>query len=426
MRQILLEPRTIEILFHSRCIIKIFRLSRTYDTERMDFKNANFLNTRVNLISGNLLPIVSDNSRFSVIWRIHSAAVWLIELIHTIALIVGMILVPKEKSLKDGTIAVVITLEASFMLTRLYSRKKLLDEIIEKMNDILQSADEIMKDIVKSAIKPITMPFIIYGVTGVITVVIWTIQPILLIFEKSTFYYVDYNLPTAFNNEPFSSRILIFSTIFMTIGSSYLFLKKFGVDVYMMHLVPSMSFAEGISVTSYAIASLTQFYLLCSSVQTLLDAIINQSYSIALLLLRTHNFSMCLYLKNIRCLYTNLSNFFENLTIMIEIYLIYLTLLLRELLSLNFSLMYVMSVFRFCFIGIMFSSVTSTTVGEAISIAMYTSGATVQLYILCSCVQQLLDAVNFIIYQQYYFVYDKYVQDKEVLESLYSVANQQA
>lgn len=237
MRQILLEPRTIEILFHSRCIIKIFRLSRTYDTERMDFKNANFLNTRVNLISGNLLPIVSDNSRFSVIWRIHSAAVWLIELIHTIALIVGMILVPKEKSLKDGTIAVVITLEASFMLTRLYSRKKLLDEIIEKMNDILQSADEIMKDIVKSAIKPITMPFIIYGVTGVITVVIWTIQPILLIFEKSTFYYVDYNLPTAFNNEPFSSRILIFSTIFMTIGSSYLFLKKFGVDVYMMHLV---------------------------------------------------------------------------------------------------------------------------------------------------------------------------------------------
>jgi len=37
--------------------------------------------------------------------------------------------------------------------------------------------------------------------------------------------------------------------------------------------------------------------------------------------------------------------------------------------------------------------------GEAISIAMYTSGATVQLYILCSCVQQLLDAVNFIIYR---------------------------
>ncbi|XP_018399342.1 PREDICTED: uncharacterized protein LOC108777047 [Cyphomyrmex costatus] len=187
------------------------------------------------MISGNFLPI--GNSRISVIWHIYSAAVWLIELIHTIALTVGIILSPKEKSLKDGTIAVVITLEASFMLTRLYLRKKLMEELIEKMNDILQSADEIMEDIVKSAIKPITMPFIIYGVTGVVTVAIWTVQPILLVFEKSTFYYVDYNLPTAFNSEPFSSRVLIFTTIIMTIGSSYLFLKKFGVDVYMMHLV---------------------------------------------------------------------------------------------------------------------------------------------------------------------------------------------
>ena len=56
----------------------------------MDFKNANFLNNQVNLISGNLLPIVSDNSRFSVIWRTYSTAIWLIQLTHTIALIFGI------------------------------------------------------------------------------------------------------------------------------------------------------------------------------------------------------------------------------------------------------------------------------------------------------------------------------------------------
>jgi len=37
--------------------------------------------------------------------------------------------------------------------------------------------------------------------------------------------------------------------------------------------VPSMTFAEGISVTLFAIGSLTQFFLLCSSVQTLSDAV---------------------------------------------------------------------------------------------------------------------------------------------------------
>jgi len=34
-----------------------------------------------------------------------------------------------------------------------------------------------------------------------------------------------------------------------------------------------MTFAEGISVTLFAIGSLTQFFLLCSSVQTLSDAV---------------------------------------------------------------------------------------------------------------------------------------------------------
>lgn len=209
----------------------------TQDAKRMDFKNVNLLNSRVNMLSGNLLPIAGDNSRFSVFWRAHSAIVWLIELIHTIALIFGLILSPTEKSLKDGTVCVVVAVEAFFMLSRLYSRRKMIEEMIQKMNDILQDTDEIMADIVKSAIRPIIKPFIIYGVTSAMSIAIWTVQPVALALEKSTFFYVDYNLPTAFSAEPFSSHVLISSSIFMTIGSVYLFLKKFGVDVYMMHLV---------------------------------------------------------------------------------------------------------------------------------------------------------------------------------------------
>jgi len=241
VKRILLEARTLKFQFLHTAFAKIFSTYHEYknkeNTKRMDFKNVNLLNSRVNMLSGNLLPIASDNSRFSVIWRTHSAAVWLIELIHTIALIFGIVLAPKEKGIKDGTVAVVVTVEASFMLTRLYSRNKLMEEMVKKMNDVLQNADEIMKDIVKSTIKPIIMPFIIYGMTSAISITIWTVQPVVLVFEKSTFFYVDYNLPTAFSSEPFSSRVLIFSTIIMTIGSVYLFLKKFGVDVYMMHLV---------------------------------------------------------------------------------------------------------------------------------------------------------------------------------------------
>lgn len=202
----------------------------------MDFKNVNLLNSRMNILSGNLLPMAGD-SQFSVIWRTYSVAVWLIELTYTIALISGLILTPKEKDIKGGLIAVVVTVEALFMLTRLYSRKKLMEEVIQKMNDILYSGDEIMTNIVISAINPIIMPFIIYGVTSVISVTMWNIQPIFLVFKRSTFYYVDYNMPAAFSPEPFSSSVLFFTTLIMTIGAVYQFLKKFSVDVYMMHLV---------------------------------------------------------------------------------------------------------------------------------------------------------------------------------------------
>lgn len=118
------EQLKFEFLHVTFAISNYFRI---HETERMDFKNVNLLNSRVNILSGNLLPVGADNSQFSVIERTHSAAVWLVELIHTIALIFGIVLSPK-KGLKDGT----VTVEASFMLTCLYSRKKLVEEMIQK------------------------------------------------------------------------------------------------------------------------------------------------------------------------------------------------------------------------------------------------------------------------------------------------------
>lgn len=187
------------------------------------------------MLSGNLLPISIE--QFSTPWLIYFVFVMLIEVIHTIAFVLGLVLVPTEKALQDGTVCAVITLETIFMLSRLYTRKTLMEQVVQQMNNIMQDADETMKSIVKSALKPITKPFVIYGVVNAMAVAVWTVQPVALAFEKSIFFYVDYNLPTVFSAEPFSVSVLIPSTIIMTIGSVFLFLKKFSVDVYMMHLV---------------------------------------------------------------------------------------------------------------------------------------------------------------------------------------------
>ncbi|EFN67463.1 hypothetical protein EAG_02849, partial [Camponotus floridanus] len=150
-----------------------------------------------NIISGNLLPMTDDNS-FSIFCRIYRAFVWSIEVIHAISLIIGMTVVPKEKALKDGIISIVVIMETSFLLASIYTQQKLTIQVVRKMNEILRNADMIMVDLVKTALKPIILPFIIYGV---------------------------------------AIHILILSTVIMTTGAVYLFLRKYSLDVYMMHLV---------------------------------------------------------------------------------------------------------------------------------------------------------------------------------------------
>lgn len=205
----------------------------------MDFQNVNLLNSRANLLSGNLLPMVADSAApFSIGWRLYCVLTWLLEVVHAGALIAGLALVPPQKALMDGTVGSVVTVEMFLMLSRLYMHERLMRQVIGTMNDIMRNADDAMTKIVKSALQPIQLPFIMYGVAGAVSVGLWTAQPLTLVFsERDSFLYVDYNVPTAFCREPFSTRVLILSTIFMTFGGVYLFLKKFSVDIYMVHLV---------------------------------------------------------------------------------------------------------------------------------------------------------------------------------------------
>ncbi|XP_012529626.1 odorant receptor 22c [Monomorium pharaonis] len=331
--------------------------------KRMDFESMNLLNSRVNVLSGNLLPIAGNNSQFSVICRVHSIFVWLTQIILTIALISGFILTPKEKALKDGMVCIVVLIEASFMLSRFYSRQTLIREMIEKMNNILQNADEIMADIAKAAIKPIIMPFTIYGVTSGLSITIWTIQPVLLVFEKSTFFYVDYNLPTAFTTEPFSSRVLIFSTIIMTLGSVYLFLKKFGVDVYMMHLVLMLT---------------AQYRYTAAKLMILFQDLQNSSHDKSQD--KRHLVEDQWIEKELKkiCQHQNT--------------ILHMSFILKKLLSVNFSLLYINNVFRFCFIGILLISIPSLSLAEGISVMSFATGSLMQFFLLCYSVQTLSDA----------------------------------
>jgi len=202
----------------------------------MDFQNVNSLNVRLNLISGNLLPINSDLP-FSFFWKIHSVFVWLTQFIIIIATIPGCMYVTREKILKDGMICIIITIEIFFMILRIFTRKDLMYQLIQKLNEMLHNADETMKNIVTATLEPIKIPLKFYCFAGVIATIGWSSVPFMLVLQKNLFYYEDYRIPVTFSKQPFSLRVFVLGSLFISISTIYLFLKKIGVEVYTMHLV---------------------------------------------------------------------------------------------------------------------------------------------------------------------------------------------
>ncbi|XP_012529635.1 odorant receptor 49a [Monomorium pharaonis] len=326
----------------------------------MDFQNVNSLNVKLNLLSGNLLPI-SNDSPFPFFWKIYSAFTWLLQIILGIVLILGCISnVSLEKIISDTIITFVVLIEVLFMIMRIYIHKDLIYLLIQKLNQILYTADETMKNIVTVTLEPIKVPLNIYWVTGAMSTFTWSCMPLLLIFERNQFYYEDYRAPVVFSKQSFSLSIFLLGSLFLTISMTNMFLKKASVDVYMMHLV--LMITAQYRYFALKIAIIFQEENKGDDFQEKYR--LNRKKEEEIKVLCRHHNDM-----------------------------IYISSLLKQLLSLNFSLFYLTSIFRFCFIGIMASNIAAvTTFWEAISIVMYTTGAIMQLYITCSCVQQLLDA----------------------------------
>ncbi|XP_014487984.1 PREDICTED: uncharacterized protein LOC106751576 [Dinoponera quadriceps] len=326
----------------------------------MDFRNLNSLNVRANFLSGNLLPLESDDSRYSISWKLYGVLMWLLQMVQMSVLIPGLVMVPREKILIDGTVIVVVTIEAFFMVGRIYGHKELVDQFIRKLNDILCVEDNNMRSIVKTTLKPMEAPLQFYWVAGGLSVLLWCCIPFLLVSEKISFRYEDYRVPAVFSKQPFSTEVFLLGSIFILIGNMYIFLKKGSVDIYMIYLV--MMITAQYRYIAKKLAATFRDANLPSELQQCYPDIDRWVEKEIKALCRHHTTVLCL------------------------------SSILKKLLSLSFSMVYVNSVLRFCFIGIMLSTVLSTTFIESLPIVMFTCGSVVQFYILCSCMQQLQDA----------------------------------
>ncbi|XP_077262215.1 uncharacterized protein LOC143897419 isoform X2 [Temnothorax americanus] len=343
---------------------------RNSDINDMDFQNVNPLNVRLNLVSGNLLPMTADNSSFPIFWKIYSVLVWLLEIVQTCVLVPGCIFVPKEKALKDGLIGIVVTMEVISTIIRIHACRGLVQQLIQKLNDILSVEDEMMRSIVTTTIKSMEIPLKFYWSAGVTSIVLWSSSPFVVAFQKKFFFYVDYRMPVVYSKEPFTTGIFVFGSIIVLMSSAYIFTKKVGVESYVINVM--LLITAQYKYTALKLSMIFQDGLLQSddySKFNIKKCYLNAEEKI--------NYYVEGKIKAL-CRHHNA--------------IIHIMVMLRKLMSLNISLIYVINVFRFCCIAIMMISMPSVTLWEGLSVIPYAVGGVVELYILCYCMQQLLDA----------------------------------
>ncbi|KYM99043.1 hypothetical protein ALC62_10235 [Cyphomyrmex costatus] len=300
----------------------------------MDFQNVNSLNYRLNMVSGNLLPMTADNSSFPIFWKMYSTLIWLLEILQTCVLIPGCLFVPKKKALKDGVIGIVVGMEVICTIIRICKYRGLVQQLIQKFNDILRVEDKMMRNIVTETIKSMEIPLKFYWSAGVISIIIWSSEPFMLVFRKNSFFYVDYKMPVVYTKEPFTTSIFVVGNVIAMISSAYIFTKKVGADSYIINLL--------LLITA-------QYKYIALKLSTIFqDKLLQNDH-------RKFDTAKCHFNKDdyaekeikILCQHHNT--------------VIQLMLMLRKLLSPNISLIYLISIFRFCCISIMVISSVNIT-----------------------------------------------------------------
>lgn len=205
----------------------------------MNFQNVNPLNVRLNKISGNLLPMTSDDRLFPLMWRIYSAAVTLLEVIQISAMIPGMLSVPTMKAVQDGTVPSVVLTEVTILFIRMQMHRGLICRLVGKLDDIMLVEDKArMERIVKSTMRSVETPLKYYWVIGCISITLWiAVSFFMVVFKKDYFFYEDYRVPVVISKQPFSMVILALGDILGCLCTIYMFLRKNGLDLYMINIL---------------------------------------------------------------------------------------------------------------------------------------------------------------------------------------------
>ncbi|CAK9797749.1 hypothetical protein ANTPLA_LOCUS1328 [Anthophora plagiata] len=207
----------------------------------MDFQTLSHLNAFVNKLSGNNFPMTSKKTKLPNTSKCYSLLTWLTQLTYVTVCILGLFNVPKEKALKDGTVNIVVALEAIVLIIYLHEQKYLLRKLIRELNRAFTLNNETLRNVTNDTVRSLEGPLKIYTIASVSSVVLWTGLPLVEVSRKNEFFYTDYSVPAVLSEQPFSNRVFLVGVVLQICGSAFTVVKKIGVDLYTIHLILLMT-----------------------------------------------------------------------------------------------------------------------------------------------------------------------------------------
>jgi len=207
----------------------------------MNFQNAYPLNMKLNKLSGNLFPMTDHGSSFTLFWKLYGIFVTVTQLLMIVVLICGCAHVSRSKLIQNNMMTLSTYGEIIFMITHFHVRRNLVRQLIRRLNGILHTADENLRNIVTKTLRSSQMPLAFYAIAGVISMILWCFLPLLILEKRNVYWNVDFKIPSFFPNEPHSRRTFILCNLFLASTGVYRFLKKVAVDTYMIYLVLLMT-----------------------------------------------------------------------------------------------------------------------------------------------------------------------------------------
>ncbi|XP_043267110.1 uncharacterized protein [Venturia canescens] len=314
------------------------------------FRSVNGVNRMANILSGNHFPLSdkgSDSNLVSRVWVLVARFIRITYLITTLSGTFYFADITAGEAFKRLGAVAALFFESSTIAIYLHFCGKDLGDLARKCNDTFAGSDE-LKKVVRETIAPYKKGVRFNMIVCIMTASVWSAGSYLLVFFKHEFTYADFAVPAYFPGEPFTVNVFLAGVTLQVLGLSLTAFAKNSTDAYVTHFI--------------AVLSAEYKYVRREMSNALRQEDDDETAVVEALQICVRHHCATIEIAQKLC----------------------------DLMAIHIGITYFSCIVKFCFLGFSIIRFESAPI-EKITFVVYTGSCVLQVFLVCSCIQELLD-----------------------------------